>query len=225
LSFNGSTGAVQGVASASAGSGVSITPTGGTGAITINNTGVTGLQPGSGISVTSATGNPIISNTGVTGIQAGSFIQVTSNTGNITVTNAGVQTFNGSTGAVQGVNSIIAGSGITISPTGGTGNVTVINSGVTSINGSAGAISNVAFTNQGNTFSVQQIMNAGLSAAGGVSFANQTFHGQTASFNANIALANNELISKILFPFLLVPQTLEHISMVQHLVLVLELVL
>jgi hypothetical protein len=36
---------------------------------------------------------------------------------------------------------------------------------VTSINGSTGAITNVARTNEGNTFSVRQVMNAGISAA------------------------------------------------------------
>lgn len=36
---------------------------------------------------------------------------------------------------------------------------------VTSVNGSTGAITNVARTNEGNTFSVRQVMNAGISAA------------------------------------------------------------
>lgn len=38
---------------------------------------------------------------------------------------------------------------------------------VTSINGATGAITNVARTNEGNTFSVRQVMNAGFTSAGG----------------------------------------------------------
>lgn len=49
---------------------------------------------------------------------------------------------------------------------------------VTSINGSTGAITNVARTNEGNTFSVRQVMNAGITSSnlyvsGGATFANQ----------------------------------------------------
>ena len=43
--------------------------------------------------------------------------------------------------------------------------------GVASINGATGAITNVAKTNEGNTFSVQQVFSAGISASGGVTFA------------------------------------------------------
>jgi len=39
------------------------------------------------------------------------------------------------------------------------------NNVVTSVNGSTGAITNVARTNEGNTFSVRQVMSAGISAA------------------------------------------------------------
>jgi len=51
---------------------------------------------------------------------------------------SGVSSFNGLTGAVEGVSSI---------------------------NGATGAITNVARINEGNTFTVRQVMNAGLSAA------------------------------------------------------------
>ena len=36
---------------------------------------------------------------------------------------------------------------------------------VTSVNGATGAITNVAKTNEGNTFSVQQVFNAGITAS------------------------------------------------------------
>jgi hypothetical protein len=52
--------------------------------------------------------------------------------------------------------------------------------GVTSINGLTGTITNVAFTNNGNTFSVLQSFAAGISADGGA-----TFNG-VASFNSGI---------------------------------------
>lgn len=75
-SFNGLTGAVQGVSAAVAGSGISVS--GATGAVTITNTGVTRAVAGTGI-----------------GLDA--------NTGTVTITNNGVTSFNGLTGAVSGV--------------------------------------------------------------------------------------------------------------------------
>jgi hypothetical protein len=143
-SYNGRTGAVQGVSAAVAGSGISVS--GATGTVTITNTGV---------------------------------LTVNGQTGNVTVTgggSSGVLTYNGRTGAVEGVSAAAAGLGISVS--GATGSVTITNTGVlsfngstgavtgvASINGSTGAITNVARLNEGNTFSVRQIMNAGISAA------------------------------------------------------------
>jgi hypothetical protein len=74
-SFNGRTGAVQGVSAAVAGDGIAVS--GATGAVTITNTGVTRAVAGTGISVSGATGS-------------------------VTITNIGVQSFNGNTGAVTG---------------------------------------------------------------------------------------------------------------------------
>ena len=74
-SFNGRTGAVQGVSAAAAGDGIAVS--GATGAVTITNTGVTRAVAGTGISVSGATGS-------------------------VTITNIGVQSFNGNTGAVTG---------------------------------------------------------------------------------------------------------------------------
>jgi len=68
-SFNGKTGAVQGVSAAVAGSGISVS--GATGTVTITNSGVTGIRGGTGISVSSTTGYPTI---GVTLASGQSFI-------------------------------------------------------------------------------------------------------------------------------------------------------
>lgn len=68
-------------------------------------------------------------------ISAGSGISVTG-TSNLTIGNTGVLSFNGSTGAVTGVESAIAGTGITM---GGTAeNLIVTNSGVTSLTAGTG---------------------------------------------------------------------------------------
>jgi hypothetical protein len=74
-SFNGRTGAVQGVSAAVAGNGITVS--GATGSVTITNAGVTRAVAGTGISVNA-------------------------NTGTVTITNSGVQSFNGNTGAVTG---------------------------------------------------------------------------------------------------------------------------
>lgn len=96
--------------------------------------------------------------------------------------NAHVLSFNGLTGAVgitAGSNITITQSGLTltISSTSGGSGVTGATGAtgatgslptdyVISINGVTGAITNVARTNEGNTFSVRQVMNAGITSAG-----------------------------------------------------------
>ena len=109
-SFNGRTGAVQGVSAA---------------------------LPGDGIAVSAVTGSVTITNTGVTYISAGSFISVSGNTGTVTITNLGVHSFNGKTGAVTGaslgantfteLNTFNAG----ISASGATLGTLTVNSGAT----------------------------------------------------------------------------------------------
>lgn len=92
-----------------------------------------------------------------------------------------VSSFNGHTGAIQGVSAAVAGSGISVS--GATGSVTITNTGVlsfngktgaiqgvSSINGSTGAITNVAFTNVAQSFSGLQQFTQGISGSGGVTF-------------------------------------------------------
>ena len=92
--------------------------------------------------------------TGAASLRAGTGISVTPGTDpdkGITITNIGVQ-------------SAVGGTGISVS--GATGAVTFTNTGVQSLNGSTGAVTNVARINEGNTFSVQQVMNAGITVGG-----------------------------------------------------------
>ena len=73
------------------------------------------------------------------------------------------------------------------------GVVTLIdpNALVTSVNGSTGAVTNVARTNQGNTYSVQQVMNAGITsttlyASAGVTFNSTSAHTGLGTFSVGI---------------------------------------
>jgi hypothetical protein len=108
-------------------------------------------------------------------------ITLPNDTGIVALTKNVVSSFNGNTGAVQGVSAAVAGSGISVS--GATGSVTITNTGVlsfngntgavqgvSSINGNTGAITNVAFTNVNNNFSVTQNFAQGLTAANTVEF-------------------------------------------------------
>ena len=130
--------------------------------------------------------------TGAVTLAAGTNIGVTTAGSSITVTNLGVQTFNGRTGAVQGVSAAAAGDGIAvsgatgavtitntgvtravagtgISVSGATGSVTITNIGVQSFNGNTGAVTGASLG--ANTFTALNTFNAGISAAGGVTFA------------------------------------------------------
>ena len=62
-----------------------------------------------------------------------------------TAATTAVTSFNGSTGAVQGVSAAVAGTGISVS--GATGAVTITNTGVQSFNGSTGAVQGVSSVN------------------------------------------------------------------------------
>ena len=70
-----------------------------------------------------------------------------------------VSSVNGLTGAVT----IYGGSGISVAAAGG--GITLTNTGVQSLNGVTGAVTNVARINEGNTYSVKQVMNAGITAS------------------------------------------------------------
>ena len=92
--------------------------------------------------------------TGAASLRAGTGISVTPGTDpdkGITITNIGVQ-------------SAVGGTGISVS--GATGAVTFTNTGVQSLNGATGAVTNVARINEGNSYSVQQVMNAGITVGG-----------------------------------------------------------
>ena len=71
--------------------------------------------------------------------------------------------FNGRTGAVQGVSAAVAGTGISVS--GATGAVTITNTGVQSFNGATGAVGGVCAA-QANTFTALQTFSSGLTATG-----------------------------------------------------------
>ena len=73
-----------------------------------------------------------------------------------------VSTFNGRTGAVQGVSSAAAGTGISISAA--TGATTITNIGVQSFNGLTGAVTGVT-VGGANTFTALQTFNSGISAS------------------------------------------------------------
>jgi ribosomal protein L21E len=83
-----------------------------------------------------------------------------------TAATTAVTSFNGRTGAVQGVSSAAAGTGISVSAA--TGAVTITNTGVQSFNGNTGAVTGASLG--ANTFTGLNTFNAGISAAGGVTF-------------------------------------------------------
>ena len=72
-------------------------------------------------------------------------ITVPEASGTIALTQSTVASFNGRTGAVQGVSAAVAGTGISVS--GATGSVTITNTGVQSFNGLTGAVAGVASVN------------------------------------------------------------------------------
>ena len=99
-------------------------------------------------------------------------ITVPEATGTIALTESTVASFNGLTGALQGVSAAVAGTGIAVS--GATGSVTITNTGVQSFNGLTGAVTGVT-TSTANTFTALNSFSAGISAAG-------------ATFSADIAV-------------------------------------
>jgi hypothetical protein len=79
-----------------------------------------------------------------------------------TAATTAVTSFNGRTGAVQGVSAAVAGTGISVS--GATGAVTITNIGVQSFNGNTGAVTGASLG--ANTFTALNSFNAGISASG-----------------------------------------------------------
>lgn len=140
VSFNSTTGAIQGVSTAVAGSGISVS--GATGNVTITNIGVTGIQGGTGIGVSSTTGNPTIRNTGVLSVN-GSTGTIT----NVALTNT-AQTFT----ALQSFSSGISSAGGTFTA------LTRFTSGLSASGATFGPTVNI-----GNTAATTNIFLRGLS--------------------------------------------------------------
>lgn len=201
----------------SAGSGIqAATVSGTTGAITytITNTGVTGIQAGTGIAVSSSTGNPTITNIGVISFNgstgtvsgvgsavAGTGISVSGATGTVTFTNTGVQSaaagsgisVSGATGAVTftntGVTGIQAGTAISVSSS--TGNVTVTNTGVQSIAGTANQI-----TASGSTGAITLSLPSAVTMPGSLTVTgNLTVNGTTTTVNSTTITVQDPIIS------------------------------
>lgn len=106
-----------------------------------------------------------------------------------------VASFNGRTGAVQGVSAAVAGTGISVS--GATGSVTITNTGVQSFNGLTGAVTGVT-VGGANTFTALNSFSAGLSAAGGATFSG-TFSGTTGAFS-NLLTASGGVLTDSVVP-------------------------
>ena len=83
------------------------------------------------------------------------------------ISGSGVSSFNGATGAVQGVSAAVGSTYLTVS--GSTGSVTFTNTGVQTFNGLTGAVGGVT-TSVANTFTALQTFSAGISASSGVTF-------------------------------------------------------
>jgi hypothetical protein len=193
---------VQLVEQVIAGAGVTVTPAAGTGIITITATGsggVASVSAGPGISLAGTTTNPIVTNNGVRTLTPiiGGGITLGGSTNNPTIEVSGTRNVVGGTGIIvtgtntqtvandgvltavagtgisvsapkgnvtftnTGVTQITAGSGVTISPIGGTGNVTINNGGVTQNIGGTG----ISVSPVGGTGAVT-INNTGIITAG-----------------------------------------------------------
>ena len=99
-----------------------------------------------------------------------------------------VISFNGRTGAVQGVSAAVAGTGISVS--GATGAVTITNTGVQSFNGVTGAVTGASLG--ANTFTALNTFNAGISASGATLSSNTTIpSGSTLTVNGNFVANGN----------------------------------
>jgi hypothetical protein len=122
----------------------------------INGVTANDIAGSTGIGVTlSSAGIATISNTGV--------VSFNGSTGSINF-NDYVSSFNAATGALTGVTSVAAGTGITIT---GTTRPTITNSGVLTVNGSAGTVTNVAKLDVAQTFSAVQQFSAGIRGVSG----------------------------------------------------------
>lgn len=180
-----------GVSSIVAGTNVTISPTGGTGAVTINSSSSSAVSSvtgsGSGINVTPTTGAVVISNTGVTSNIAGTGIGVSGSTGAVTISN-------------DGVTSLIAGTNITLS--GSTGAVTVSASGggggISITSGFSGKVMSDASTTQtiahglGTTPTYVRISYTMGGSSSDIGVGNGTFDGTNQRFAFAYSLPGSE---------------------------------
>ena len=136
---------------------ISVSPSGGTGTVTLSlPSTLSNIENISSISesnLTLSSSQPTPGDTSTITLSSGS---ISTNkpltvTGNLTVTGTYngnlVRSWNGRTGALQGVSAAVAGTGISVSPSGGTGTVTINNTGVLTVNGVAGNLQSVGRLN------------------------------------------------------------------------------
>jgi hypothetical protein len=165
-SFNGATGAVTGVSSfnglTGAVGGVTTSAANTFTALNSFNAGISAA--GATLSGTVTAPTPAVG-TNNTQVATTAFVQ------NEIVADT-VTTFNGRTGAVQGVSSAAAGTGISISAA--TGAVTITNTGVQTFNGLTGAVTGVT-VGGANTFTALNSFAVGISSNGGTFSANTRF--------------------------------------------------
>jgi hypothetical protein len=117
-----------GLLSGTAGSGISVSTSGGT--LSISNTGLLSASAGSGISVSTSGGTLSISNTGLLSALAGSGISVSTSGGSLSISNTGIL-------------SILAGSGISVSTSGGTTTITNTITNTNQLTNGAGYITGI----------------------------------------------------------------------------------
>jgi len=103
-----------------------------------------------------------------------------------------VTSFNGRTGAVQGVSAAVAGTGISVSAA--TGAVTITNTGVQSFNGNTGAVTGASLG--ANTFSGVNSFTVGISAAGITTGALHVRAAGSTRFLEFIPGTNNQIIAR-----------------------------
>ena len=140
--------------------GTAISISGATGAVTINNAGVTSAVAGTAISVSGATGAVTFNNTGVTSNVAGTGISVSGATGAVTVTNAGVT-------------SNVAGTDISVS--GATGAVTINDTSTLATVTGRGATTATVLTLTNTTEATSSTVGGSATLSGGLAVAKTVY--------------------------------------------------
>ena len=140
--------------------------------IITTSTGNTITFPNATATIANLTSNQILTNKTLTtpkilqiagGADFAQTITVPEASGTIALTQSTVASFNGRTGAIQGVSAAVAGTGISVS--GATGAVTITNTGVQYFNGLTGSVTGVT-VGGANIFTALNTFNAGIGASG-----------------------------------------------------------